>query len=163
MWVLSVNSNVLAFVSEPSLVLTHHAPPVFSAVEKQAEHIAGKMNPNAAQFSPSNLAVMPYTGAVKANGAENRPQDLIMHESIRQLVQDVQELKSRADGLELENAYLKKTNVQLKQRVELLEQSATKPTTAPAVQSNICGYEPSEASSTGMPPSSGLFIVVDQY
>lgn len=108
-----------------------------------------KMNPNAAQFSPSSTAVVEFGGPVKSDVFDHRPQDLIVHESIRQLVQDVQELKERAVTLEHENLSLKQTNVQLKLRVETLEQASINASIAGAVKPNLSGYAASESSSTG--------------
>lgn len=107
------------------------------------------MNPLASQFSPSSFAVVPYGGPVKANRAEAHPKDLIMHESIKTLVHEVQELRVEMHDVKTRAIILEQENGHLKLQMTALKQLQRHDTGAPAVQGNISGYAVSDVSSTG--------------
>ena len=90
-----------------------------------------------------------YGGAVKAIHSEGRPHDLVVHESMKQLLHEVQDLKARTESLERDNAGLKLANVHLKQELKAAKNLTTSSFFPLAVQSNLSGYAASEASSTG--------------
>ena len=108
------------------------------------------MNPFASQCSPSSVAMVQYGGAVKANGSEGRLHDLIIHESIKQLIRDMQELEARTACLEHENASLKLKNSQLELALKSMKHQMASGFCAPAVQGNLSGYAASDGSSNGM-------------
>lgn len=108
------------------------------------------MNPLASHFAPSSFAMVQYGGAVKANGPENRPHDLIMHESIKTLVHEVQKLRVEMQEVKARASSLEHDNSRLKLEITVLKQVQAHDTAAPAVQSTLCGYAASDASSTGM-------------
>jgi hypothetical protein len=112
--------------------------------------MSGKMNPNASQFSPSALAMIKHDGAVNASDFENCPRDLVVHESLKHLIQEVQELKLRATNLEDENTQLRGENEQFKLQLSSLKKAFANGSAAPAVGTNLTGYVASDTSSTGM-------------
>ena len=101
---------------------------------------AVKMNPNAMQFSPINGAVVKHTAA--SDHTDDNTRDLIMHESIKQMLHEMSELGDRVVNVEQENATLKL-------EVKFLKQSQANGVNGLAVKSNLTGYAASEASSSG--------------
>ena len=116
-----------------------------------AKTMSGNMNPNASQFSPSALAMVKHDGAEKSSDLEDGPRELIVHESIKQLIQEVQELKIRATNLEEENGHLKQENCDFKRELSSLKKASASGSAAPAVVADLTGYAASECSSTGIP------------
>ena len=116
-----------------------------------AKTMSGNMNPNASQFSPSALAMVKHGDAAKPSDLEDCPRDLIVHESIKQLVQEVQKLNLRATKLEDENGHLKQENSDVKRELGSLKKAFASGSTAPAVVADLTGYAASDCSSPGMP------------
>ena len=145
------------------------------------------MDPNAALFSPSratanvNLAVVPFQGSNGVNGCSTKasssiantsqsskvtdrvqgqsetPHDLIVHETLKQVLREVQELRARCGSLEA-------ANVELKSNMQLLIHSfsANVPGT-PEVNGNLTGYASSDASSSGKFGTPAMVFVVRKF
>ena len=114
--------------------------------------MSAKMNPDAPHFAPSDLAMVQYGGAVKTSDGEGCPQDLIVHETLKTLIQEVNELKTRASHLERENASLQhvhQENEEIKMQIQLLRRIFVDASAAQQVKANFTGYSASETSSTG--------------
>ncbi|KAK4547496.1 hypothetical protein LTR36_001153 [Oleoguttula mirabilis] len=113
-------------------------------------------------MAQNTRALVPYTVAYEADGDHDAssytaadavnlkrgyvsPQELIMHESIRNLLAEVAELRERCNGLETSNAELSLSMHKLEQayRNELVR--------APLTQSNLTGYAQSDATSASTP------------
>ena len=91
-----------------------------------------------------------HGGAVKASDLEAGPRDLIVHESLKHLIQEVQELKLRSSNLEDENAQLKDQNEHFKLELGSLKKGSANGSAAPAVRANLTAYAASDTSSTGL-------------
>ncbi|KAK5123114.1 hypothetical protein LTR85_003312 [Meristemomyces frigidus] len=86
-----------------------------------------------------------YTAAdaVNLKHGHASPPELIMHESIRGLLAEVDELRERCNGLET-------TNGELMHSMQKLEQAyCNELVRAPLTKANLTGYAPSEVSSPG--------------
>lgn len=114
-----------------------------------ANVMSGRMNPNASQFCPSALAMVQHIGAVKESDFENCPRDMIIHESLKHLIQEVQELKGRTAYIEEENGHLTRKNEKLELELSSLKKASANGSAAPAVQANLTGYAASDISSSG--------------
>jgi hypothetical protein len=132
----------------------------------QVNAMSAKMNPDAPHFAPLDLALAPHGGAVKASDGEARPQDLIVHETLKHLIQEVHELKTRASNLERENEYLKhvrQESEEIKLQIKSFRQALADASAAQKVKGDSISYAASETSSVGkyMPPQR-LQIVTDK-
>lgn len=106
------------------------------------------MNPNAPQFAPTDLVMVKHDGSVKAAESEDRPNDLIFHEALKHLIQEVREMKARAASIEQENVNLKQENSEVKAQIKSLRQVFIDGS-ARAAKGNLIGYAVSETSSMG--------------